>query len=98
MEQSSGDLLKAILKSAGAKTVVLAMGSPYMASVYPEVQNYFCLYSTATVSEISAVKAIFGEIAVQGTLPVTLPHIASRGDGLRRGVGWKVDSRVGASR
>jgi len=98
MEQSSGDLLKAILKSAGAKTVVLAMGSPYMASVYPEVQNYLCLYSTATVSEISAVKAIFGEIAVQGTLPVTLPHIASRGDGLRREVGWKVDSRVGTSR
>ena len=66
MEQSSEDLLKAMLTSAGAKTVVLAMGSPYLASDYPEVQNYLCLYSTDTVSEISAVKAIFGEIAVRG--------------------------------
>ncbi len=67
-----------------------------MASSYPEVQNYLCLYSTATVSEISAVKAIFGEIAVRGTLPVTLPHIASRGAGLQRGVGWKVETESAA--
>ena len=73
MEPGSGNLLKAMLTSAGAKTVVLAMGSPYMASDYPEVQNYLCLYSTDTVSEISAVKAIFGEIAVRGTLPVSIP-------------------------
>jgi beta-N-acetylhexosaminidase len=97
MEPSSGDLLKAMLASASAKTVVLAMGSPYMASLYPEVQNYLCLYSTATVSEISAVKAIFGEIAVRGTLPVTIPRIASRGAGLRRGLNWKAESGVGSS-
>ena len=64
------------------------MGSPYLASIYPDVQNYLCLYSTATVSETSAVKAIFGEIAVRGTLPVTLPGIAALGAGLQRGVGW----------
>jgi beta-N-acetylhexosaminidase len=97
MEQSTGDLLKALLASAGSKTVVLAMGSPYMASNYPEVQNYLCLYSTVTVSEISAVKAIFGEIPLRGTLPVTLPRIASRGAGLRRGLGWKPESGVGCT-
>lgn len=94
MEQSSEDLLKAILTNAGAKTVVLAMGSPYMASDYPEVQNYLCLYSTATVSEISAVKALFGEIALRGTLPVSIPRIAARGAGLQRGLSWKLE-RVG---
>jgi beta-N-acetylhexosaminidase len=94
LEPSTGDLLKAMLASAGSKTVVLAMGSPYMASLYPEVQNYLCLYSTATVSEISAVKAIFGEIPLRGTLPVTLPRIASRGAGLRRGLSWKPEGGV----
>jgi beta-N-acetylhexosaminidase len=68
-----------------------------MASNYPEVQNYLCLYSTVTVSEISAVKAIFGEIPLRGTLPVTLPRIASRGAGLRRGLGWKPESGVGCT-
>jgi beta-N-acetylhexosaminidase len=88
IEQSSGELLKAMLRSAASKTVVLAMGSPYLASIYPDVQNYLCLYSTATVSETSAIKAIFGEIAVRGTLPVTLPRVAALGAGLQRGVGW----------
>ncbi len=97
MEQSSEDLLKAMLTSAGAKTVVLAMGTPYMASDYPEVQNYLCLYSTVTVSEISAVKAIFGEIAVRGTLPVSIPRIAARGAGLQRGLSWRLE-RVGQPR
>jgi beta-N-acetylhexosaminidase len=92
MEQSTGDLLRSMLARAGAKTVVLAMGSPYMASNFLEVQNYLCLYSTATVSEISVVKALFGEIPLRGTLPVTLPGIASYGAGLRRGLGWKVEN------
>ncbi len=94
MEQSSEDLLKAMLTTAGAKTVVLAMGSPYMASDYPEVQNYLCLYSADTVSEISAVKAIFGEIALRGTLPVSIPRIAARGAGLQRGLSWKLERVV----
>ncbi len=96
VEPGSGDLLKAILARAGAKTVLLAMGSPYIASIYPGVENYLCLYSNTTVSEISAVKAIFGEIAVRGTLPVTLPRIAPRGAGLQRGTGWRVENGSGS--
>jgi beta-N-acetylhexosaminidase len=90
MEQGPGDLLKALLTQAAAKTVVLAMGSPYIASAYPEVQNYICLYSTVPVSEISAVRAILGDIPMRGTLPVTIPQIAARGTGLQRGMSGKM--------
>ena len=41
IEPGSGELLRAMLRSAASKTVVLAMGSPYLASIYPDVQNYF---------------------------------------------------------
>jgi hypothetical protein len=34
------------------------------------------------VSEVSAVKALFGEIAISGRLPVTIPNITERGAGL----------------
>ena len=34
------------------------------------------------VSEISAVKAMFGEISMSGHMPVTIPNIAVRGAGL----------------
>jgi hypothetical protein len=48
------------------------------------VQNYLCTYSVASVSEIAAVKALFGEIGIHGHSPVTIPGIADRGAGLDR--------------
>ena len=44
-----------------------------------------------TVSETAAVKAIFGEIPIGGHLPVTIPGIAKRGEGIVR----PVKARVG---
>ena len=58
------------------------MGSPYVLSQFPEAQTYFCTYSNVKDSEISAVKAMFGEIPMPGRLPVTIPNIAQRGAGL----------------
>jgi len=87
MGARSSELLRTMLAAAAGKTVVLAMGTPYLAARYPEIQNYLCLYSTVEVSEISAVKALFGEIPLTGTLPVTIPNYAPRGGGLRRAAG-----------
>jgi len=79
LEQASGQLLAQVLDLAGDKTVVVALGSPYLAQNFPTVQNYLCTYSNASTSELSAVKALFGELAPHGKLPVTLPGIAERG-------------------
>ena len=77
-------LLQEILDHAADKTVMLAMGNPYLARDFPAVQNYLCTFSNAAVSEVSAVKALFGEIAIRGRLPVTIPKIAQRGAGIER--------------
>ncbi len=84
LADASGALLQKILDHAAEKTVVLAMGNPYLAQDFPAVQNYICTFSNATVSEVSAAKAIFGEIAIRGHLPVTIPNIAQRGFGIER--------------
>ena len=84
MADTSATLLNAILEHAGPRTAVLAMGNPYLAQDFPSVQNYLCTFSNATVSEVAAVKALFGEIPTHGHLPVTIPGIASRGVGLDR--------------
>lgn len=78
------ELLRGILAAAGPKTVVIAVGNPYLAADFPEVQNYLCTYSGAAISELSAVKALFGEIPIRGRLPVTIPGVAQRGAGLDR--------------
>jgi beta-N-acetylhexosaminidase len=75
-------LLHEVLRTSAGSTIVVAMGSPYLAAQFPEVQTYLCAYSNAQVSEISAVKAMFGEIPMPGHLPVTIPTIAERGAGL----------------
>jgi beta-N-acetylhexosaminidase len=84
MNDASGALLQSILDRAAEKTAVLAMGNPYVAQDFPAIQNYLCTFSNATISEISAVKALFGEIAIHGHLPVSIPNIAQRGAGIER--------------
>ena len=79
LEQASGQLVMQVLDLAADKTIVVALGSPYLAQNFGAVQNYICTYSNATTSELSAVKALFGEITPHGKLPVTLPGIAERG-------------------
>ena len=76
--------LQQLLDHAAAKTAVVAMGNPYLASDFPKIENYMCTFSNATVSEIAAVKALFGEIPIHGHLPVTIPNVAERGAGLER--------------
>jgi beta-N-acetylhexosaminidase len=77
-------LLQQVLDHAAAKTAVIAMGSPYLAKDFPKIDSYLCTFSNATVSEVAAVKALFGEIAIRGHLPVTIPNVAQRGVGIER--------------
>jgi len=84
MADASGALLQQLLDRAAAKTAVVAMGNPYLATDFPKIENYMCTFSNATVSEVSAVKALFGEIPIHGHLPVSIPNVAARGAGLER--------------
>jgi len=86
MADATGALLQQVLDHAAEKTAVVAMGNPYLASDFPKIENYLCTFSNATVSEMAAVKALFGEIPVRGHLPVTIPNIAERGAGIERPV------------
>jgi beta-N-acetylhexosaminidase len=86
MADASGTLLQQLLDRAAGKTVVVAMGNPYLAADFPKIENYMCTFSNASVSEISAVKALFGEIAIRGHLPVSIPNVAQRGAGIDRPV------------
>jgi beta-N-acetylhexosaminidase len=77
-------VMNGILETSADRTVVVALGNPYLAADYPQIQNYICVYSNAPVSEMSAIKALFGEMPIRGHLPVTIPNVAQRGQGLER--------------
>ncbi len=61
---------------------MIALGNPYLLRTFPGVACYMTTYSTVPVAEIAAVKALFGEIAIGGKLPVTIPGLAKYGDGI----------------
>ena len=84
LADATGQLLQQLLDRAAEKTVVVAVGNPYLASDFPAIQNYMCTFSNANVSEVSAIKALFGEIPIRGHLPVTVPNVAQRGAGIER--------------
>ncbi|MDX6458724.1 MAG: beta-N-acetylhexosaminidase [Acidobacteriaceae bacterium] len=81
-KETAGTILQRVLDLAGERTVVLAMGSPYLILSYPNIQSYACAFSSVSTSEIAMVRALFGEIPIHGKLPVTLPNVAKRGDGM----------------
>jgi beta-N-acetylhexosaminidase len=84
MKATSGVILQTILDIAGDKTIVLAMGSPYPILDFPGIHSYLCTFSPVATSELAAMKALYGAIPIHGKLPVTLPGIAKRGDGIDR--------------
>jgi beta-N-acetylhexosaminidase len=84
MADATGTLLQQVLDHAAEKTAIVAMGNPYLASDFLKIENYMCTFSNATVSEVGAIKALFGEIPIRGHLPVTIPNVAQRGAGLER--------------
>jgi beta-N-acetylhexosaminidase len=81
---ATATVLRKVLDGAAEKTVVVAMGNPYLASDFPKIENYMCTFSSASVSEIAAVHALFGEVAIRGHLPVSIPNVAQRGAGIER--------------
>ena len=86
LDSDAGALMDRVLKIGVAKTAVVAMGNPYLAKDFPDVQTYLCTFSHVPTSELAAVKALFGEMAIHGKLPVTIPGVAERGAGIERGV------------
>jgi beta-N-acetylhexosaminidase len=62
--------------------VFVAMGNPYLLSLFPKSAASIATFSTTIPSEISAVKALFGEIAASGHMPVTITDFSKIGDGL----------------
>jgi beta-N-acetylhexosaminidase len=70
------------LTAAKPPVILVSLGNPYLLRNFPGVAAYLATFSTAATSEIAAVKAVFGEIPIQGRLPVSIPGFAKIGDGI----------------
>jgi CubicO group peptidase (beta-lactamase class C family) len=62
--------------------LIVSFGSPYVLRQVPDAAVYVCAYGWPETSQRAAVTALFGEHAVGGKLPVTLPGLHPYGHGL----------------
>jgi beta-N-acetylhexosaminidase len=81
----SSELSHAIdtLIATGKPLALVALGNPYLLRAYPKATAYLATFSSVAPAEIAAVKALWGEIAIRGHLPVTIPGEARYGEGIQ---------------
>jgi len=81
----SSELSRAIdtLIATGKPLALVALGNPYLLRAYPKATAYLATFSSVAPAEIAAVKALWGEIAIRGHLPVTIPGQARYGEGIQ---------------
>jgi beta-N-acetylhexosaminidase len=70
--------------SAERPTVACFFGNPYVVGSVPDLPAALLTYDFGDVAELSAVRALIGEIPIGGHLPVTIPNLATAGEGLLR--------------
>jgi beta-N-acetylhexosaminidase len=76
------DFLNGLI-SGKVPVMLVALGNPYLVRAFPNVSAYLATYSPTPTSETALAKALFGEIAITGHLPVTIPDVAKYGDGIQ---------------
>ena len=75
----------AFVDSLSGKTphlIVTSFGTPYLIRSFPDIPTYLVTYSNQTEMQLALARAVLGKTNITGKLPITIPGIAKRGDGL----------------
>ena len=67
-------------------TILVSLGNPYLISALPEVGSYLIGWRANVVTEQAVARALAGETAITGRLPISIPPGYSRGWGVQRRV------------
>ncbi|MCL5288799.1 MAG: serine hydrolase [Acidobacteria bacterium] len=70
------------LLAAGKPAVVVSFGSPYIVEKFPNAKTWVSVFSTQDVAQRAAGRALFGQTAIGGRIPVSVPGTVKAGDGM----------------
>jgi beta-N-acetylhexosaminidase len=71
------------LTRTGVPHVVVSFGNPYLLADFPDAQAYLLAWSGVEASQRAAVKALFGDMDIQGRAPTRIPPFFEIGDGIQ---------------
>lgn len=72
------------VSAGGGRVVAVSFGSPYVIGFYPSAPAYLLAWGGAEITQRAAARALAGQTAITGRLPVSIPPLFARGDGLVR--------------
>jgi len=81
LPENQTNFIKQIIQT-NKPVAVIAFGSPYLIRQFPEAKNYVVTYAIEEVAQTALVRAMFGEVAFAGRLPVSIPGIFQIGAGI----------------
>ena len=61
--------------------MIASFGSPYLIERFPDAKTWLAEFSTNDVSQRAVARAMFGQVAIAGRIPVTVPGTVKIGDG-----------------
>jgi len=79
-------------------TILISFGNPYLLNSLADAGTYLVAWGDREVSQRAAARAVAGASAIGGRLPITLPGLHERGEGLDREAIPEVVARSGLRR
>ena len=64
--------------------VVTSFGNPYLVAALPDAPSYLIAWGDHEVSQTAAARALLGEAAITGRLPISIPPFYQAGDGVEQ--------------
>lgn len=64
--------------------VLISFGNPYLLTALPEVGTYLVAWGDREVSQRAAARAVTGAAPLSGRLPISIPPLHERGEGIER--------------
>jgi beta-N-acetylhexosaminidase len=77
------DLMRRVV-ARNPRTVVVALGNPYLLQQVPAASTYVVTYGGFPMSQTAAARAILGRERITATLPISIPPLLPYGTGIRR--------------
>ncbi len=68
----------------GRPVVAVSFGSPYLLRELPSLPTYVCAWGAQDIMQTAAAAALFGETSFEGKLPISIPGLAKRGEGIAK--------------
>ncbi len=72
--------------ASGVQVIAVSLGTPYLLRDLPGLKTYLAAYGSQPEIQMAAARALLGEAAITGRLPVTIPDLAPRGSGIQKEV------------